>query len=75
MMAGAFASAVMTVKPAVGITAVVKDAVEHHAHSFALGVMTQAQQRFIATKLRIDLTIIFSIVFVYAGGSEDRIQV
>ena len=74
-MACAFVPTGMAVKPGMSIAAVVKDAVEYHAHPFALGVVTQAQQRFIATKLRIDLAIIFGIVFVYAGGGEDRVQV
>ena len=66
---------VMPVKPGVRIAAVVEHAVQNQAHAFILGVLTQAQQRLVAAKLRVNVAIIFGIVFVYAGGFKHRVEI
>lgn len=53
----------------------VEHAVEDHAHSRPLGVVAQPEQRRVAAKLRIDAPIILGIVFMHAGGGENRVQI
>lgn len=65
----------MPVKPGVRIAAMVKNTVQNQAHALLLGVVPQAQQRRVAAKLRINMTIIFGIVFMHARRGKHRIQV
>lgn len=53
----------------------VKNTVENQAHPLLLGGVTQAQQRPVAAKLRINMTVIFGIVFMHARRGKYRIQV
>ena len=53
----------------------VKDAVENQTHAQLLRIVPQAQQRPVAAKLRINMTVIFGIVFMHARGGKYRIQI
>ncbi len=66
---------VMPIKPRMRIAAVVEHAVQDQAHPLFLRILTQAQQRLVAAKLRINVAIIFGIVFVYARGFKHRVEV
>jgi hypothetical protein len=66
---------VMTVKPRVRIPAVVEHAVQNQAYPFVFSVLSQAQQRGIAAKLLINMTIIFGVVFMHARGFKHRVKV
>ena len=66
---------VMTVKPGVRISAVVKHAVQNQAHAFLKGVLSQAQQCLVPAKLRVNVAIILCIVFMYARGFKHRVEV
>ena len=74
-MAGAAAALLVTVEPGMGIAGMVEHAVEDHAHSRPQGVVAQPEQRRVAAKLRIDAPIILGIVFMHAGGGENRVQI
>ncbi len=74
-MAGPAGGAVMAVEPAVGVAGVVKDAVEDQAYAVLLGVMAQTQQRLIAAKLRVDVAVIFGVIFMHAGRDKHRVEV
>ena len=75
MVAGAAAALLVAIEPGMGIAGMVEHAVEDHAHPRPLGVVAQAEQRRVAAKLRIDAPIILGVVFMHAGGGEDRVQI
>ena len=74
-MAGAVARLLVAIEPRVRITGMVKHAVEDQAHPFTLRIVAQAQQRGIATELRIDTAVISGIVFMYAGRDEYWVEI
>ena len=74
-MAGAAAALLVSVEPGMGIAGMVEHPVEDHAHPRPLGVVAQPEQRRVAAKLRIDAPIILGIVFMHAGGGENRVQI
>lgn len=69
-MAGAAAAALVAVEPGMRIAAMVEHAIEDQTHPLFLRVVTQAQQRGIAAKLRINAAVIFGIVFMHAGATN-----
>ena len=68
-------SALWQAPPLPRIAAVVEHAVKDQAHPLFLRVVTQAQQRRIAAKLRVNATVILGIVFMHAGSDKYRVQI
>src|SRR5690606_34025090 len=66
---------IMAVKPGMRTPTVIEYAVQNQAHTFVSGILPQAQQRLVTTKLFVDVAIILRIVFMYAWGFKYRVQV
>ncbi|CCK05787.1 hypothetical protein BN128_4092 [Cronobacter sakazakii 696] len=75
VMARPVGAVILAIEPRVRITGVVKDAVQNQAHIRFTRFFTQAQQRFIAAELRIDVAIIGGVIFMHARRAEDRVEI
>ncbi len=66
---------IMSIKPRVRVTAVVKHAIQNQTHTLFLRVFTQAQQRLIAAKLNVNVAIVCGIVLMHAWRFKHRVKV